>query len=77
MIMLDLESTNGKKIAQTIENFMTLDLTGVGLIGALPSISGYLSTCVQSLGGRRPSGPDMARHYGNRLGPRHSRSRMP
>lgn len=33
--MLDLESVNGKKISQTIEDFMTLDLTGVGLIRKL------------------------------------------
>ena len=33
--MLDLESTKGKNIAQTIEHFMTLDLTGVGLIGKI------------------------------------------
>ena len=30
--MLDLESAKGRNIAQTIESFMTLDLTGVGLI---------------------------------------------
>ncbi|ACP23416.1 hypothetical protein NGR_b19690 (plasmid) [Sinorhizobium fredii NGR234] len=33
--MLDLESARGKNIAQAIENFMTLDLTGVGLIGKI------------------------------------------
>ncbi|MGP4753884.1 DUF4392 domain-containing protein [Agrobacterium pusense] len=33
--MLDLESAKGKNIAQTIEHFMTLDLTGVGLIGKI------------------------------------------
>src|SRR4051794_20997637 len=33
--------------------------TGVGLAGTMLAISGYLSTCVQSLGGRRPSGPGM------------------
>lgn len=33
--MLDPTSPSWEKIAQTIENFMTLDLTGVGLIGKL------------------------------------------
>ncbi|PBB86907.1 DUF4392 domain-containing protein [Mesorhizobium sp. WSM3876] len=33
--MLDPSSHIGKKIARTIENFMALDLTGVGLIGNL------------------------------------------
>lgn len=33
--MLDLESAKGRNIAQTIEDFMTLDLTGVGLIGKI------------------------------------------
>ncbi|AWM29454.1 DUF4392 domain-containing protein [Sinorhizobium fredii] len=33
--MLDLQSAKGEKIARTIENFMTLDLTGVGLIGKI------------------------------------------
>ncbi len=33
--MLDLESAKGKNIAKTIEDFMTLDLTGVGLIGKI------------------------------------------
>lgn len=33
--MLDLESAKAKNIAQTIEHFMTLDLTGVGLIGKI------------------------------------------
>jgi hypothetical protein len=33
--MLDIESAKGKQIAQTIESFMTLDLTGVGLIGKI------------------------------------------
>ena len=33
--MLDLDSAKGNNIAQTIENFMTLDLTGVGLIGKI------------------------------------------
>ncbi|EGL65708.1 hypothetical protein AGRO_1552 [Agrobacterium sp. ATCC 31749] len=33
--MFDLESAKGKNIAQTIEHFMTLDLTGVGLIGKI------------------------------------------
>ncbi|ANM14472.1 MULTISPECIES: glutamate cyclase domain-containing protein [unclassified Rhizobium] len=33
--MLDLQNAKGQNIAQTIENFMTLDLTGVGLIGKI------------------------------------------
>ncbi|PDT44502.1 hypothetical protein CO661_28410 [Sinorhizobium fredii] len=33
--MLDLQSAKGEEIARTIENFMTLDLTGVGLIGKI------------------------------------------
>ncbi|NYJ15414.1 hypothetical protein GGI64_006523 [Rhizobium leguminosarum] len=33
--MLDLESAKGRNIAQTIEDFMSLDLTGVGLIGKI------------------------------------------
>ncbi|WP_431324789.1 DUF4392 domain-containing protein [Rhizobium sp. YTU87027] len=33
--MLDLQSAKGKNIAQTIEQFMTLDLTGVGLIARI------------------------------------------
>ena len=33
--MLDLKSAKGRNIAQTIEQFMTLDLTGVGLIAKI------------------------------------------
>lgn len=33
--MLDYKNGKGRIVAQTIENFMTLDLTGVGLIGKL------------------------------------------
>jgi D-glutamate cyclase len=33
--MLDLNSPKGINVAQTIENFMTLDLTGVGLISKI------------------------------------------
>ncbi|WP_024927668.1 MULTISPECIES: DUF4392 domain-containing protein [unclassified Mesorhizobium] len=33
--MLDPQSQSGEKIARTIEDFMTLDLTGVGLIGKI------------------------------------------